>query len=282
MCLALCALLPLAAAVCNRTALEAFADDYVLAHENGQLGHLQNIADNFTYYENNKTTDITSGVFFNALVIDHRRTTFDLVECATFTELVVTHNVSGEPAPYVIGTQIRHSHDDMSCYMMDMIATTTGNWLFNATQTLYWVNRESWGVLPEADRSSRQVLKAAADAYLDMWSNASAEAAVPWGTPCARLEGSAYTGNGSPTDSCKPGIPTNHNQAPNINRRYVIDEELGSASVLLIFDHLQHAPDSHEFRLEKGKLRYVHTMTVTSSSAPISRVRRAAVGSGTM
>ena len=86
-----------------------------------------------------------------------------------------------------------------------------------------------------------------------------------WGTPCARLEGGVYTGNGGPNDSCKPGIPTNHNQAPNSGRRYVIDESMGTISVLCVFEHLSMAPDSHLFRLENGKVRYIHTITLASS-----------------
>ncbi|RYP27887.1 hypothetical protein DL767_007475 [Monosporascus sp. MG133] len=250
---ALSALLAAASAECDREALFKFADSYVFAQENGHAGYLENIADNFTYVENNKTHEITTGILNNALVIDHRHTIADTIECATFTELVVTRNASGMPAPYVIGTQIRHSPGDMSCYLIDSIVTTEGHWLFNATGTLYWVQRENWGPIPEAERDSRDTLKAAADAYLSMWDNKSAIDAVPWGTPCARLEGGVYTGNGGPNDSCKVGIPTNNTQAPNSYRRYVIDETVGAISVLCIFEHLENAPDSHEFRLEKGK-----------------------------
>ncbi|KAI0407854.1 hypothetical protein F4802DRAFT_490112 [Xylaria palmicola] len=262
---ALTAFMPGAIAACNRTALLEFADAYVFAHENGQVSYLENIADNFTYVENNKTHEITSGIFLNAFVIDHRHTIADTVECATYTELIITKNASGASTPHVIGTQIRHNPADMSCYLIDLLVSSTGSWLFNATQTLYWAQREKWTPIEEGKRDTREALKKAADAYLDMWSSATAADAVPWGTPCARLEGSAYTGNGSPTDSCKPGIPTNHNQAPNTHRRYVIDESYGSIDVLCIFEHLSHAPDSHEFRMENGKLRYIHTITLASS-----------------
>ncbi|GAW15307.1 hypothetical protein ANO14919_047160 [Xylariales sp. No.14919] len=255
-----------AVAACNRTYLLEFADAYVFAHENGQVSYLENIADNFTYVENNKTHEITSGIFDNAFVIDHRHTIADTVECATYTELIITRNASGASTPHVIGTQIRHDPADMSCYLIDLLVSGPGSWLFNASQTLYWVKRESWPVIDEAKRDTRAALKAAADAYLDMWSNKSAVDAVPWGTPCARLEGSVYTGNGGPNDSCKPGIPTNNNQAPNSHRRYVIDESYGSVDVLCIFEHLANAPDSHEFRLENGKLRYVHTITLADSA----------------
>lgn len=53
-----------------------------------------------------------------------------------------------------------------------------------------------------------------------------------------RLEGSAYTGSGSANDSCKPGIPSNHSQAPNTRRRYVIDEEMGSVSIFNVWEHM--------------------------------------------
>ena len=76
-----------------------------------------------------------------------------------------------------------------------------------------------------------------------------------------RLEGSAYTGKGAPDDSCQPGIPSNHNQAPNTHRRYVIDQEMGSVSIFCVWEHMMNAADNHEFRLENGKLRFVHTMT---------------------
>lgn len=83
---------------------------------------------------------------------------------------------------------------------------------------------------------------------------------MPWGTPCQRLEGGSYTGKGSPSDSCNVGVPS----GVTLNkRRYVIDEVLGTVDLMMSFANL---PDSHEFRVEKGKLRYVHTLTVMSGS----------------
>lgn len=67
-----------------------------------------------------------------------------------------------------------------------------------------------------------QTLKAAADAYCDIFNDKSV--VVPWGTPCARLEGGWYTGNGSQSDRCDIGIPSG---VALVNRQYVIDEEYG-------------------------------------------------------
>lgn len=79
---------------------------------------------------------------------------------------------------------------------------------------------------------------------------------MPFGTPCVRLEGSAYTGSGSPDDWCTPGIPSNSSQPPNTGRRYVEDQAYGSVSILCLWQHMMDVADSHEFRLEGGTLRY--------------------------
>ncbi|KAI6083356.1 hypothetical protein F4821DRAFT_271817 [Hypoxylon rubiginosum] len=263
---ALGAFAPLVAAQeCDRASIQAFADDYVAAHETGSLSNLQNISEDFTYVENNKTAEITTSILSKALAIAHRHTIVDTVDCASYSELIVTHDAAGAPAPYVIGTQIRHTPEDLSVYLIDLTVSTTGSWLFNSTRTLEYASKENWSLIDEDKRDTREALRQAADAYLDMWNNKSAIDAVPWGTPCVRLEGSVYTGSGLPTDSCKVGIPTNNNQAPNSHRRYVTDVTYGSISVLCIFEHLANAPDSHEFRMENGKLRYIHTITLANS-----------------
>ncbi|KAF2438589.1 hypothetical protein P171DRAFT_458688 [Karstenula rhodostoma CBS 690.94] len=248
---------PLSQAACDRTILVQAADTYVAAQTAGSLDPLKPVlATSWIYTENNKNISTNSSVLSKKLTIDHRRTNYDLVTCATYTEIVAA---SG---PYVIGTQIRHDTNG-KISSIDTISSTTGSWLFNATKTLEYVKAEDagWKPLPVAAQSAREFIQAAGDAYLDMWNNAHAHEKVPWGTPCVRLEGSAYTGKGQANDSCQPGIPSNHNQAPNTRRRYVIDQEMGSVSIFCVWEHMMNAADSHEFRLENGKLRYVHTMT---------------------
>ncbi|KAK4466462.1 hypothetical protein QBC42DRAFT_192579 [Cladorrhinum samala] len=252
-------LTPLGPAVadCSRAVLAEAADAYVTAQSTGSLDALKKVvADKWDFEENNKRIDATKSVLSKKLKIDHRRTNFDLVQCATFTELI-----AADPAnPYVIGTQIRHGADGRVT-LIDSVASTTGSWLFDAKKTLEYALQEKWDTIPEGKRDTREHIQAAGDAYMSMWDNATASEAVPWGTPCARLEGGAYTGKNRPDDSCKAGIPSNHNQAPNTRRRYVIDEAMGSVNILCVWEHMMNAADSHEFRLENGKLRYVHTMT---------------------
>lgn len=218
---------------CDQASLSAAADAYVAAQTAGQLDPLQKLLTaNWTYQENNKMMNAQMGVISKALKIDHRRTNLDLTSCASYTELIITDAAN----PYVIGTQLRHD-SNMQITMIDSIASTTNSWLFDAKKTLQHVLEEKWDPIPAASRDSRAVIQAAGDAYLDMWSNVTAVDAVPWGTPCTRLEGSAYTGSGKPTDSCRPGIPSNHSQAPNTHRRYVVDESMGSVSIFCVWEH---------------------------------------------
>jgi hypothetical protein len=55
------------------------------------------------------------------------------------------------------------------------------------------------------------------------------------------------------SDSCNVGIPSGY-EPENIDRRYVIDENIGSASALCVFQTMENAPYSHEIRLEGVKL----------------------------
>jgi len=45
-------------------------------------------------------------------------------------------------------------------------------------------------------------------------------------------------------------------------RRSVVDEVMGSAEVLCSFSAVGNIPDSHELRIENGKIRYVNTITL--------------------
>jgi hypothetical protein len=62
----------------------------------------------------------------------------------------------------------------------------------------------------------------------------------------------------------KAQLPHGGSAKANDMRRYVIDEMVGSVDVLCNFASLGQMPDSHEIRVESGKVKYVHTVTVLS------------------
>jgi hypothetical protein len=111
-------------------------------------------------------------------------------------------------------------------------------------------------VIPAAARDTRAALVAAANAYEDIFFDNSVT--VPWGTPCNRLEGGVRTGKGTAEDTCNSGVPSGMKIT---NRRFVVDRDIGAVVVLSRFSNNE-LPDSHLFRLEQGKIRYVHTLTV--------------------
>jgi len=236
---------------CTRDFLKTATTTYLASQKAGDPAELVALtSDSVVYTENFKPADITKGVLTKALTIDHDASLYDTTQCATYTEVISATGAT----PYVIGTQIWF--EDGVIAKIESIVTTEGDWLFNAANTLKYATAEDWGEIPEADRDTREVIQAAGDAYCDIFKDKST--VVPWGQPCARLEGGSYTGRGAPTDSCAVGIPDN---VELVNRRYVIDETVGSVDIFMDFNGENGIPDSHQFRVEKGKLRFVHTIT---------------------
>jgi hypothetical protein len=240
---------------CTRGGLQQAVDLYVAAQTKGDLSGLP-LAKGVGYWENTAATDIQKGLITKPMKIDHQRSFLDTDTCQSITESIVTDKA----APYVFSTRLRVNHDKIA--EIEILWTTTGYWLFNADAYLKYSSTENWDPIPADKRNARATLVAAANAYLDAFLEKRLDL-VPWGFPCVRVEGGAYTGKGSPSDSCEVGVPAGVNIA---NRRFVVDEVLGTVSVYCTFGASgpgggSGAPDSHLFRVENGKLRYVHTLT---------------------
>jgi len=240
---------------CSREGLQRAVDLYIDAQTKGDPSGMP-LAMGLGYMENVAPANINEGLIKTAMKIDHHRSLIDTSTCQTFTEVIVTN----KEKPYVLGTRMRVNHERIA--ELEILWTTTGYWLFNADNYLKYSTEENWGVIPAGQRDTRGTLVAAANAYLDAFLEGKKDL-VPWGYPCNRTEGGAHTGNGSPMDSCDVGVPSGVNIA---NRRFVVDETIGSVQVFCTFgagnpNGGSGAPDTHLFRVENGKLRYVHTLT---------------------
>jgi len=242
---------------CTRERLKEVADQYRAAQAEGNvIMNMRPMGEWVNYNENFELSSMTfGGVIATPRKVDWDRSFYDTVACQVYIESIIT-----DPAhPYVLATIIRASGAIGSpvgtIAGIDAIVSDQDDWLFDASKTLYYAQREDWSEIPEARRNTRQELQADADAYLDLFKDKSVQ--VPWGTPCTRLEGSAYTGKGQPDDSCNVGVPENIEMA---ERRYVIDPVVGSVAVFLKMGPNKR-PDAHVFRIEDGKIRYIHTIT---------------------
>lgn len=256
-----------AAISCSRAGLQQAVDLYLTAQTKGDISALP-LASGVGYWENATPADIRTGLITKAMHIDHHRSIFDTDTCQSFTEVIVTDKA----APYVLGTRLRVNHDKIA--EIEILWTTTGYWLFNADSYLKHSSEENWSAIPAGRRDSRATLVAAANAYLDAFLEKRLDL-VPWGTPCERLEGGMYVGKGSPKDSCTVGVPGG---VDIVDRRYIVDPATGTVQVFCRFGAAGPGKpagpaDSHLFRVQNGKLRYVHTLThLLMSDFPANRV----------
>jgi hypothetical protein len=239
---------------CTRAQLKAATDAYVAGQKAGSLAGLP-LHEKAQFLEN--MTDVTQdkGLWNTKLPVAHAMSFHDDKRCKTFTEVIVTEGGH----QYVIGTRL-YMHDG-KVIRVDSLVTDKGDWLFSANAYLKYTRQEDWTPLPAAQRTAPAEMIRGAHAYFDAFADKFTE--IPWGTPCARLEGGAYTNReGKPDASCNVGIPAGVLYIN--NRDLLIDEEMGVINVFCRFGNsVSGTPDSHVFRYIDGKIRLVHTVSVT-------------------
>lgn len=250
-------------AECKRETLEKLTDTYVKAQTDGKPTMLP-LAKGASYAENDRAMDIGKGVLAGPLKVDFTRSFYDTTQCATFTEVVA----ATDPHPYVIHTRMEATGGG-KVSKMESVVTDAGDWMFGAAEHLAVTRSQDWGEIPKDKRDTRAALKAAADAYLDNWGDPALP--VPHGTPCARLEGRVNTGSRNPQgNTCDMGAFPQKLKVT--HRRYVIDETIGAVSVFHNFPWLDAGlpvdpgtQASQMFRVEGGKNRYIHEVTVCAT-----------------
>ncbi len=244
---------------CTRNGLQYATNLYLKAQTKGDTSGLP-LAKGLAYIENMQEVDIQKGLIQKPLKFDFHRTLIDPVTCQTFTEAIDADQTD----PYVLGVRLRVNYDKIA--EIELIITHKGDWLFNADNYLKYSKAEKWGEIPASQRDTRATLVAAANAYLDAFLE-KRTSMVPWGYPCERTEGGARTGKGLPTDTCAVGVPAGVNI---VNRRFIVDPTIGAVQAFCRFS-VNGVPDSHLFRVQHGKLRYVHTLTHLPPGFKLSR-----------
>ncbi len=235
---------------CSRESLQELADTYVEAQNLGE-GWRVPMGEWVQYRENYALSSMTfGGVLADPHEVDWYRALLDTTTCAIFVEAIVDDAES----PWVLGTKISTRGGLVNRY--DLVTSTTGDWLFDASKTLEYAESEDWSVIPEDERLPRENLIAAADAYLDRFNDTTV--AVPWGPDCARLEGGMTTPRSESGSTCDLGIPEG---ILLVERDYIVDEALGAVAVRLRFGGDEGLADAHIFRVESGGIRYIHTIT---------------------
>ncbi|KAM7213493.1 hypothetical protein V8F06_011106 [Rhypophila decipiens] len=245
---------------CDREVIKVAISRYLIAQSTGQLGWLSSFlssgspSNNTTtiYTENLISQSITSPniTLSTPIKIDYSRTAIDTIQCASYTEILSISPSS----PYQIATQLFLDPSTHKITRLNSIVTTTGDLYFNASHALHYALLESpWTPLPPHLTTPREDLLAAANSYFDIFLNKSIH--VPFGSPCTRVVGGYLD---SVNGDCNTDIPDV--AVGTVNRTYVVDEERGIVDVIAHFGIL--GPDSHQFRIEKGEIKEIHSMTV--------------------
>jgi hypothetical protein len=249
-----------AQAECPRSMLQAATESYIQAQKTGDLSKMS-LAPKVKFLENMSEITKEKGLWNTALPIALHRSIYDVARCKTFTEVIVTEGGH----PYVLGTRLTVKDGKIS--EIDSLVTDKGDWLFNAEDYLKYSSAEDWPILPVDNRVSRQDLIDAGNQYFD-FVFFDKFIRPPWGTPCARLEGGAYTNTkNDDKDNCQ--IPGPLGELFIVNRTYVVDEEMGSVNVFCRFGNSTGMPDSHTFRLVNGRYRWIHTLSVNLTEKPV-------------
>jgi hypothetical protein len=245
-----------AATGCTRASLQQAVEKYLDALKKGTPS-LMPLTSQAKYIENRKEVPLGQGIWQAPLAVDFHRSLFDIEICESYTEII--HTSSSHP--YVLGTRLKVLDNKIA--EIESLVTDKDDWLFNAENYLKYSSQEKWDILPAAARSDRQSLIKAANAYFDFFSDRNSQ--IPFGIPCARLEGGIYTNPElKPNASCTGGPPL-EGTLKITNRRFIVDLDMGTVVGLADFGEKNGLPDSHIFRLENGKVRYVHTVTVCTT-----------------
>lgn len=246
---------------CNRALLQVRSDQYLEALKKGSPSMMP-LGPRAKYIENRKEVSFDAGIWQKPLSIDFNRSLFDVDTCQSYTEII--HATGSHP--YVIGTRLKVEDGKIS--VVESLASDENDWLFNADNYLRYSSTENWDIIPVDKRSDRQTLIRVASDYFDIFQDYAAFEKVPWGIPCVRIEGGAYTNpNNDPNPSCTVGVPKGGG-VPMTNRHYIVDVDMGSVVGFVDFGGETGLPDAHTFRLENGKLRYVHVITLCPNGCP--------------
>jgi hypothetical protein len=250
-----------AQSACTRSMLQAATESYIAAQKAGNLSKMS-LDPKAKFFENMSEIAKEKGLWNTPLPIALHRSIYDVGRCKTFSEVIVTEGGH----PYVIGTRL--AVKDGKVTEIDSLVTKEGDWLFNGQDYLKYSSAEDWSILPIDDRVSRQTLIDAGNQYFDAVFLDSGVRA-PWGSPCARLEGGAYTNTKNEyKDTCKTDTIGGGGLFI-VNRTFVVDEEMGVVNVFCRFGDNKGLPDSHTMRLVAGRYRAIHTITVNNTGKTI-------------
>ena len=239
---------------CTREGLQRAVDLYIAAQTKGDTSGLP-LPMGAGYMENAANFDINKGVIKTAMKIDHHRSLIDPSTCQTFTEVIVTDKAN----PYLMGTRLRVNRDKIA--EIEILWTTTGDWLFNADNYLKYRLLRIGGRFRRQTRHTRHTRRRRQRLPRRVPRGKKDPGAVGLPVPAHRRR-DVYR-QGRPQRQLRCGRPERreHRQPP-LHRGP--DDWFSRRGLHLRrrqCQRRQRRTRHASVRIENGKLRYVHTLT---------------------
>jgi hypothetical protein len=235
---------------CTRDSLKAVIDSYFVAmaaHDPSPLP----VASSLKFTENGQTLALGKGLWLTAGKLEFHRNLLDTERCGSLTQAVLDENGS----PVIFGLRLKL--DMQKITEVETYVSRSTEFSFMPQGIVNGASQDWEGILPADQRSTREVLNAAADAYFDLFSNTAT--VVPFDKPCNRWENGTQTTNGD----CSTGIPGGLNMT---HRRYpVADLESGIAVGFVLFGGS--LLDFHMFKLKSGKVQLIQAVVGPRATA---------------
>ena len=239
-----------ASAQCTRENLSRLVDDFMAALSANEPSRLA-VAGDLKYTENGRIMNLSSGFWQTAGEVSFRRSAIDVEQCGTLTQAVIDED--GVEVPTIYGVRLRMSDNGELKDVESYIARSAE--FFHNPEGVPAEDGDDWEALLEpAERSSREVMTAAASAYFDMFFDPQGTA-VPFATPCNRWENGTRTTQGD----CSNMGPAGAGGLEMTHRRFaIVDLEAGIVVGFVLFaDSLL---DFHMFKMRNGLITQIQSV----------------------
>ena len=272
--------IPAQAQTCTRDGLKAIVANYFKAVETHNMSALET-APNLRITQNGSEIKLGEGFFKTGGKSQFQRTLIDTERCGTLTQAVIDETPDpnapapagrggGAPrgggaggargglpaaAPYTgpaVILAVRLKVDKGKVSEIETIVNRQGELFFSPPGVLATKDHDWEGILPPAQRSTREYMNDAANKYFSGFSP-NPEVEAPFATPCDRWEGGVSTT--TTTHNCSPkGFNMTHT-----HRRFpVTDVEAGITAGFVNFNG--GLPDVHMFKIRNGKIEMIQAV----------------------
>lgn len=237
-------------AQCTRENLSRQVDDFLAALSANEPSRLA-VADDLKYTENGRVMKLGDGLWQTAGEVTFRRSAIDVEQCGTLTQAVIEED--GLDVPTIYGVRLRVSDNGELRDIESYIARSAE--FFHNPEGVPAEDGDDWEALLEpAERSSREVMVAAGNAYFDMFFDPQGTE-VPFATPCNRWENGTRTTQGD----CSNMGPAGAGGMQMTHRRFaIVDLEAGIVVGFVLFaDSLL---DLHMFKMRNGLITQIQSV----------------------